>query len=80
MTLDEIPERLNILGAVFDLFACIQYIGDDEPDTMGHYVSHIRRRNNCWKLYDDLKTHISNSKTHIKMNVQVLFYVQATVA
>lgn len=78
MTLDEIPQCLNILGVIFNIFACVQYIGNDEIGTQGHYVSHIYRRNSRWHLYDDLKAHISYSSTNVRMKVQILFYVQAS--
>lgn len=76
MRLDEIPKRLNILGLVFELVACIQYIGDAKPESLGHYVAHIFRRNNRWQLYDDSKAHILKSNTRIEMKVQLLIYVK----
>lgn len=68
-SLQQIPEELNILGIIFDIFACIEYIDDGA----GHYVSHSNRRNNRWQRYDDLKTNISNSNKTKKMKKQIVF-------
>lgn len=43
-TLGEIPQILQLLGLVYDIYACIEYIGDGLPLAQagtGHYLSHI---------------------------------------
>lgn len=81
ISLVEIPKTLNFLGIDFAIHGCIEYIGDDEntdtlEDSIGHYVSHIYRRNNQWQRYDDKKSKITNSDTTSKIKGQVLFYVK----
>lgn len=84
ISLVEIPKKLDIFGIEFAIFGCIEYIGDDENTNMlnasiGHYVSHIYRRNNRWQRYDDTKSKITNSNTTLKIKGQVLFYVKKNV-
>lgn len=81
MSLNDIPSKLNILGIIFALFGCIEYIGDDDEitdidDNTGHYVSHLFRKNQRWERYDDFKAKITRSNTNEKIKAQVLFYVQ----
>lgn len=81
ISLNEIPKQLNILGAKFALFGCIQFIGDDAINYdidagIGHYVSHMFRKNLCWERYDDLKSSTKKSHTDEAMKIQVLFYVE----
>lgn len=73
-SLNEIPQQLNILGTIYNIFGCIEYIGDNDVRNLGHYVSHIRR-NTRWQIYDDTKIHVTKSNTNIKIKAQVLFYV-----
>lgn len=80
-SLNEIPRKLRILGINFTIFGCIEFIGDDTEvfdvnDAIGHYVSHIFRKNKRWERYDDLKSKITKSDTNAKIKAQVLFYVK----
>lgn len=83
ISLNEIPKNLNILGLKFALYACIEFIGDDnafsqeeegeEGQPIGHYVAHIFRRN-MWERFDDMKSYVTKSDTKAKIKGQVLFY------
>lgn len=85
ISLNKIPKNLNILGIEFNLYACIEFIGDDnafleegegkKENPIGHYVAHIFRRN-MWERFDDLKSFVSKSDTKAKIKGQVLFYVR----
>lgn len=78
ISLHEIPRTLKIYGVLFDLFGCIEFIGDEtvsDIEYVGHYVSHILRRNQ-WERYDDLKSGITKSSIYSKIKGQILFYVK----
>lgn len=76
ISLSDIPQELNILGIRFALKGCIEYVGDESVKRVGHYVSHIYRRNKQWELYDDKKTRILRSNIQSQIKGQVLFYVR----
>lgn len=85
IALKEIPKTLNILGIHFSLTGCMEFIGDvdelicankNEDKRVGHYISHLYRSNNCWKMYDDMKAMVVRSDTKSKIQGQVLFYVK----
>lgn len=85
IALSDIPKELNILGEIFALTACIEFIGEttenissfeDAQDSIAHYITHILRSNNQWQTFDDLKSHIFSSKTNLKIKGQVVFYVK----
>lgn len=80
VSLVEIPKSLNILGIRFDIYACIEFIGDElqmngNEENIGHYVSHICRQKR-WERYDDLKSQISKSVVTEKIKAQILFYIK----
>lgn len=76
LSLCEIPTKINILGICFSLKACIEFIGTDHANFIGHYVSHVYRRNGQWEMYDDKKSQVLRSNTKVKIKGQVLFYVR----
>lgn len=89
--LNDIPENLKILDQSFNLFAGIEYIGEDnQPDkiadscdydeadynkAVGHYIAHARRSNNQWDTYDDMKIEAKRSNKNLKRKIQILFYI-----
>lgn len=78
-TLGEIPQILQLLGLVYDIYACIEYIGDGLPLAQagtGHYLSHILRSNKGWECYDDTKSSVSKSNVNKKISGQTLFYIR----
>lgn len=79
ISLNDIPSELQILGVNFTKFGCIEYIGDGDPDVIGHYVAHIHRRNKRWERYDDTKPKVTYSDTNMRMKGQVLFYVKNNI-
>lgn len=76
LSLCDIPTKINILGITFSLKACIEFIGTENVDFIGHYVSHVYRRNAQWEIYDDQKSQVLRSNTKTKIKGQVLFYVR----
>lgn len=83
LALKDIPLSLDILGVIFKLSACIEFIGklSEDPnfhnDDQAHYITHILRANNQWQIYDDTKSKMSHSKINEKIQGQVLFYVKS---
>lgn len=79
--LDDIPTELQILDTDFDFVGCVAYVGSysltstQHASSVGHYVAHVRRKNNQFETYDDLKPNKSRSpKTPV--NVTILIYLK----
>lgn len=73
--LSEIPEELHICSTRFRLYACIEYIGDDNIDSLGHYVAHMRRANR-WEKFDDKKNKVDRSDLYSDLKAEILFYIR----
>lgn len=80
-TLSDVPATLDILGIIFKVFGCIEFIPPHEMSNsgaVGHYVSHVIRCNKRWEKYDDLLSNVTKSRINNKLRGQVLFYVNVT--
>lgn len=75
-SLRDIPADINILGIKYSLKACIEFIPPLDENGIGHYVSHVHRRNARWETYDDKKAKVLRSSITKQMQGQVLFYVR----
>lgn len=65
----------DITGAItvertYDLFAVIQY-----NPTIQHFLSHVKRKRDVWKTYDDLKCSETETDTAEDILPYMLFYV-----
>lgn len=77
ISLNEIPEKLNILGIQFSLVGCIEFRGNcNDHIRIGHYVAHVYRPNKRWELYDDTQCKVAQSNLHAKIQGQILIYVK----
>lgn len=53
-TISQIPSRLIIGEFNYRLVSAIEYIGDSDPNYVGHYVAYIRRITGRWEVHNDL--------------------------
>lgn len=77
--LSEIPDKLDIHNHTFSFVGCTEYIGEyirnDDGTGIGHYVAHVKRRNNMFQSYDDTRTSKFKSPTK-PIRTAILFYVR----
>lgn len=69
-SIDELIKKIDLDGKCFHLFAVVCYEYGRK-----HFTTKIRRPNGHWELYDDLEKVSKAVKTHLKDNIQALFYL-----
>ncbi|KAB0803042.1 hypothetical protein PPYR_00012 [Photinus pyralis] len=78
-SIKDIPDNLSLLEETFVLSACIQYIGeedDNDKKSVGHYICHVKRINNVWETYDDLKLNILNAEISKPKLICVVVFIK----
>lgn len=53
-TISQIPSTLRAGNLNYRLVSVIEYNGNSDPDSVGHYVAYIRRISGRWEVHDDL--------------------------
>lgn len=78
--LADIPQNIAILNNNFRFVAAIEFRGSynvRRPENLipGHYVCHVKRKNNEFETYDDLN-HSKTNAPKSAVNVSALFYAK----
>lgn len=77
--INAIPQEFKVNGdQSFQLFALIEYIGNENVNvnSIGHYVAHVKQKNQSWQRYDDLNACAISSNVNDNINVNLLFYIR----
>lgn len=78
-SIENLPNELVLFGSAYKLVSVIEFIGDGvKKMSMGHYVTHVLRKNMRWKLFDDLASKIPDSNIKQVIQPQVLFYIKSS--
>lgn len=76
-SISQLPKSLKLFECNFELAAVIEFIGDPrQVNAIGHYVSHILRKNHQWKRFDNIANSVTNSDVNRIIRPQILFYVK----
>lgn len=67
----EIPSTLIIGGNEYSLKCAIQYLPGPSPDSLGHYICHVKRPNSNWEEYNDFSNSICSSPKKIKIHLLI---------
>lgn len=53
ITIDDIQLKIQISNVSFSFAAIVEYVPPGSIDGIGHFVSHVLRKNMLWETYDD---------------------------
>lgn len=75
------PIEIQFYDGTYKLTAAIEYIGNSNPNEIGHYITHCRRITGNWETYDDLNKNKHPITASARMLLQkkkifLLFFVK----
>lgn len=68
--MSSIPNMLSLIKINYILAGCVEF----DAGSIGHYVAHVKRKNNVWETYDDTRHTTSKPNMNALKKIQILFY------